>query len=95
MLLVINLGKLNKSVMAKESGIAKSIGDQKEQDLRFADTILINFLLTGKKNQRSRLVIENDIENNEMGALQNNMNHVTSVNLIFQRSSSVILWRDR
>ena len=49
MLLVINLGKLNKSLMAKESGIAKSIGDQKEQDIQFADTILINFLSTGNK----------------------------------------------
>jgi hypothetical protein len=52
MLLVINLGKLDKSVMAKESGIAKSIGDQKEQDIQFADTILINFLLTGKKKSK-------------------------------------------
>ena len=52
MLLVINLGKLNKSVMAKESGIAKSIGDQKEQDIQFADTILINFLSTGNKKSK-------------------------------------------
>ena len=81
--------------MAKESGIAKSIGDQKEQDIQFADTILINFLSTGNKKSKIELVIENDIENNGIWALQNNKNHVTSVNLIFQRSSSVILWRDR
>ena len=35
--------------MAKESGIAKPIGDQKEQDMQSADLLLINFLLTGKK----------------------------------------------
>jgi len=35
--------------MAKESGIAKSIGDQKEQDMQSADLILVNFLMTGEK----------------------------------------------
>jgi hypothetical protein len=35
--------------MAKESGIAKSIGDQKEQDVQDADLILVNFLSTGEK----------------------------------------------
>ncbi|TVP41914.1 hypothetical protein [Candidatus Nitrosocosmicus arcticus] len=35
--------------MAKESGIAKSIGDQNEQDMQSADQMLVNFLLTGKK----------------------------------------------
>jgi hypothetical protein len=35
--------------MAKESGIAKSVGDQKEQDIKNADLFLINFLSTGKK----------------------------------------------
>jgi hypothetical protein len=35
--------------MAKESGIAKSIGDQKEQDMQSADLLLINFLSTGVK----------------------------------------------
>ena len=40
MLLVINLGKLNKSVMAKESGIAKSMGDQKEQDIQLKRLVL-------------------------------------------------------
>ncbi len=35
--------------MAKESGIAKSIGDQKEQDMQAADLLLVNFLSTGKK----------------------------------------------
>ena len=35
--------------MAKESGIAKSIGDQKEQDMQSADLLLINFLMTGEK----------------------------------------------
>ena len=35
--------------MAKESGIAKSIGDQKEGDIKNADLLLINFLSTGKK----------------------------------------------
>ena len=38
--------------MAKESGIAKSIGDQKEQDMQSADLILVNFLLTGKKKSK-------------------------------------------
>ncbi|CAN5805655.1 hypothetical protein BH23THE1_BH23THE1_32000 [soil metagenome] len=57
MLLVISFYKLNSSVMAKESGIAKSIGDQKEQDMQSADLILVNFLLTGKKNLRLRRVI--------------------------------------
>ena len=33
----------------KESGIAKSIGDQKEQDMQSADLLLVNFLSTGKK----------------------------------------------
>jgi hypothetical protein len=57
MLLVISFDKLNSSVMAKESGIAKSIGDQKEQDMQSADLILVNFLLTCKKNRRLRQVI--------------------------------------
>src|ERR1044071_3803860 len=35
--------------MAKESGIAKSIGDQKEQDIQDADLLLVNFLSTGEK----------------------------------------------
>ena len=35
--------------MAKESGIAKSIGDQKEEDMQFPDLLLLNFLSTGKK----------------------------------------------
>lgn len=49
MLLVLSLDKLNSSVMAKESGIAKSIGDQKEQDIQAEDLLLINFLSTGKR----------------------------------------------
>ena len=35
--------------MAKESGIAKSIGAQRERDLIKEDLLLINFLSTGKK----------------------------------------------
>ena len=35
--------------MAKESGIAKSIGDQKEQDIQDADLLLVNSLSTGEK----------------------------------------------
>ena len=35
--------------MAKESGIAKSIGDQKEEDMKAADQLLYNYLRTGKK----------------------------------------------
>ena len=35
--------------MAKESGIAKSTGDQKEQDMQSPDLLLVNFLSTGKK----------------------------------------------
>jgi hypothetical protein len=42
-LLVISFDKLNSSVMAEESGIAKSIGDQKEQDMQSANLILVNF----------------------------------------------------
>ncbi len=38
--------------MAKESGIAKSIGDQKEQDMQSADLILVNFLMTGEKKSK-------------------------------------------
>ncbi|MDQ6723077.1 MAG: hypothetical protein M3Z01_02260 [Thermoproteota archaeon] len=35
--------------MAKESGIAKSLGDQKEEDMEAADQLLYNYLRTGKK----------------------------------------------
>ncbi len=35
--------------MAKESGIAKSIGDQKEEDMEAADQLLYYYLRTGKK----------------------------------------------
>ena len=39
--------------MAKESGIAKSIGDQKEDDMKDADQLLYNYLRTGKKVSKS------------------------------------------
>ncbi|HYO06999.1 MAG TPA: hypothetical protein VER14_08445 [Phototrophicaceae bacterium] len=35
--------------MAKESGIAKSIGKQTENDMKSADQLLYNYLKTGKK----------------------------------------------
>ncbi|MBA3750181.1 MAG: hypothetical protein H0X03_04675 [Nitrosopumilus sp.] len=35
--------------MAKESGIAKSIGDQKEEDMKVTDQLLYNYLRTGEK----------------------------------------------
>ena len=35
--------------MAKESDIAKSIGDQEEQDIHDTDLLLVNFLSTGQK----------------------------------------------
>ena len=39
--------------MAKESGIAKSIGDQKEDDMKAADQLLYDYLRTGKKVSKS------------------------------------------
>lgn len=39
--------------MAKESGVAKSIGDQKEEDMKSADQLLYNYLRTGKKVSNS------------------------------------------
>jgi hypothetical protein len=35
--------------MAKESGIAKSVGDQEEDDMNEGDQLLYNYLSTGKK----------------------------------------------
>ncbi len=35
--------------MPKESGIAKSIGNQKEDDVQDGDYLLYNYLRTGKK----------------------------------------------
>lgn len=35
--------------MPKESGIAKSIGDQKEGDMQGGGLLLYNYLRTGKK----------------------------------------------
>jgi hypothetical protein len=35
--------------MAKESGIAKSIGDQNEEDMKATDRLLYDYLRTGKK----------------------------------------------
>lgn len=35
--------------MAKESGIAKSIGDQTEEDIKAADQLLYDYLSTGKR----------------------------------------------
>ena len=35
--------------MTKESGIAKSIGKQTEEDVKDADQLLYNYLKTGKK----------------------------------------------
>ena len=49
MLWLLSFDKLNNLFMAKESGIAKSIGDQKEQDMQSVDLLLVNFLTTGKK----------------------------------------------
>ena len=49
MLWLLSFDELNNLFMAKESGIAKSIGDQKEQDMQSADLLLVNFLTTGKK----------------------------------------------
>ncbi len=40
--------------MAKESGIAKSIGDQKEEDMKAADQLLYNYLRHG---HNSRFII--------------------------------------
>ena len=79
--------------MAKESGIAKSIGDQKEQDMQSADLLLINFLLTGKKKSKVEAGYVERHENNGILAIQNNKDPVTSVSLIFRRRSSVILWK--
>jgi hypothetical protein len=68
MLLVISFDKLNSSVMAKESGIAKSIGDQNEQDMQYADLILVNFLLTGKKKLKVEAgYIERRLEQRNIG----------------------------
>ena len=39
--------------MAKESGIAKSIGKQTEEDMKAADQLLYNYLKTGKKVSKS------------------------------------------
>ena len=39
--------------MAKESGIAKSIGKQTEEDMKAADKVLYNYLKTGKKVSKS------------------------------------------
>ena len=36
--------------MAKESGIAKSIGDQEEDDMNEGDQLLYNYLRYRKKN---------------------------------------------
>jgi hypothetical protein len=40
--------------MAKESGIAKSIGDQKEDDIQEADQLLFNYLKTGQKVSKNK-----------------------------------------
>lgn len=42
------------SNMAKESGIAKSIGDQKEDDMQEADQLLLNYLKTGQKVSKNK-----------------------------------------
>lgn len=39
--------------MAKESGIAKSIGKQTEEDMKAPDQLLYNYLKTGKKVSKS------------------------------------------
>jgi hypothetical protein len=46
--------------MAKESGIAKSIGDQKEDDMEGGNHRLCDYLRTGAKVQKMRLTIENN-----------------------------------
>lgn len=40
--------------MAKESGISKSIGDQKEDDIQETDQLLFNYWKTGQKVSKNK-----------------------------------------
>ena len=91
MLWLLNLDELNNLFMAKESGIAKSIGDQKEQDMQSADLLLVNFLMTGKKISKIDAIIQSSEENKVGLTMQRNKCHATNVSLIFQQRISVIL----
>src|SRR5688500_12041206 len=53
-LLLILVIQQHLSNMAKESGIAKSIGDQKEDDIQEADQLLFNYLKTGQKVSKNK-----------------------------------------
>ena len=82
--------------MAKESGIAKSIGDQKEEDMQFPDLLLLNFLSTGKKIfLRLRPITKNDDKNTAVSVEKKNNYPVTNVNSTFLQRSYAILSRDQ
>ncbi len=51
--------------MAKESGIAKSIGKQTEKDMKSADQLLYNYLKTGKKVSKSEAGYREQQQQNE------------------------------
>ena len=59
--------------MAKESGIAKSIGDQTEENMKASDQVLYDYLKTGKKTSkaeasyREQQQTDNDDQNDGYG----------------------------